>query len=74
MARDKKQSKGPKDRNSNFQMKNGNSISKKKDKKQNGARQAEAKPSAQSEKKGLISGISSSIAGATSSISKMLKH
>lgn len=74
MARDKKQSKGPKDRNSNFQMKNGNSISKKKDKKQNGARPAETKPSAQSEKKGLISGISSSIAGATSSISKMLKH
>lgn len=74
MARDKKQSKGPKDRNSNFQMKNGNSISKKKDKKQSETRHAEAKPSAQSEKKGLISGISSSIAGATSSISKMLKH
>ena len=73
MAKDKKQSKGPKDRNSNFQMKNGNPISKKKEKKQNG-KSAEAKPSAQSEKNGLISGISSSIAGATSSISKMLKH
>ena len=74
MTKDKKQSKGPKDRNSNFQMKNGNPISKKKEKKQNGAKSAEAKPSAQSEKSSLISGISSSIAGATSSISKMLKH
>ena len=74
MAKDKKQSKGPKDRNSNFQMKNGNPISKKKEKKQNGVKSAEAKPSAQSEKNSLISGISSSIAGATSSISKMLKH
>ena len=74
MTKDKKQSKGPKDRNSNFQMKNGNPISKKKEKKQNGAKSAEAKPSARSEKNGLISGISSSIAGATSSISKMLKH
>jgi hypothetical protein len=55
-------------------MKNGNPISKKKEKKQNGAKSAEAKPSAQSGKNSLISGISSSIAGATSSISKMLKH
>jgi hypothetical protein len=55
-------------------MKNGNPISKKKEKKQNGAKPAEAKPSAQFEKNSLISGISSSIAGATSSISKMLKH
>ena len=74
MAKDKKQSKGPKDRNSNFQMKNGNSVSKKKEKRQSSARPAEGKPSAQSEKKSLISGISSSIAGATNSISKMLKH
>ncbi|HOU70981.1 MAG TPA: hypothetical protein PKY20_01720 [Methanothrix sp.] len=74
MAKEKKQSKGPKDRNSNFQMKNGNPVSKKKEKKQSSARPAESKPSAQSEKKSLISGISSSIAGATSSISKMLKH
>lgn len=74
MAKDKKQSKGPKDRNSNFQMKNGNSVSKKKEKRQNSSRPAEGKSSAQSEKKGIISGISSSIAGATNSISKMLKH
>lgn len=74
MTKDKKQSKGPKDRNSNFQMKNGNPISKKKEKKQNGARPTETKPSAPSEKSSLFSGISSSIAGATSSISKMLKH
>ena len=33
MAKDKKKSKGPKDRNSNYQMKNGNSVSKKHDKK-----------------------------------------
>ena len=74
MAKDKKQSKGPKDRNSNFQMKNGNSVSKKKEKKQSSTRTTEGKVSASSEKKSLISGISSSIAGATSSISKMLKH
>jgi hypothetical protein len=74
MAREKKQSKGPKDRNSNFQMKNGNPISKKKEKKQNGAKPVEAKSSSQAEKKSLISGLSSSISGATSSISKMLKH
>ena len=74
MAKDKKQSKGPKDRNSNFQMKNGNSVSKKKEKKQSNTRTTEGKASASSEKKSLISGISSSIAGATNSISKMLKH
>ncbi|MDD1736224.1 MAG: hypothetical protein LUQ21_02035 [Methanothrix sp.] len=55
-------------------MKNGNSVSKKKEKRQSSTRSAEGKPSAQSEKKSLISGISSSIAGATSSISKILKH
>ena len=54
MAKDKKQSKGPKDRNSNFQMKNGNSVSKKKEKRQNSSRTAEGKSSAQSEKKGII--------------------
>lgn len=74
MAKDKKQSKGPKDRNSNFQMKNGNSVSKKKEKKQSNTRTTEGKASASSEKKSLISGISSSIAGATNSISRMLKH
>jgi hypothetical protein len=74
MAREKKQSKGPKDRNSNFQMKNGNSISKKKEKKQNSSKPAGVSSSASAEKKSIISGLSNSIAGATSSISKMLKH
>jgi hypothetical protein len=75
MAREKKQSKGPKDRNSNYQMKNGNSVSKKKEKKPDVAKSSEARASAQAaEKKSLISGLSSSISGATSSISKMLKH
>lgn len=73
MAREKKQSKGPKDRNSNYQMKNGNSVSKKKEKKPNVTKSSEARASSQ-EKKSLISGLSSSISGATSSISKMLKH
>jgi hypothetical protein len=77
MARDKKKSKGPQDRNSNYQMKNGNSVSKKKDKKSNASKPAETKSAAQTmpgEKKSLISGISSSISNATNSISKMLKH
>jgi hypothetical protein len=75
MAREKKQSKGPKDRNSNYQMKNGNSVSKKKEKKPDVTKSSEARASAQAaEKKSLISGLSSSISCATSSISKMLKH
>ena len=32
MANEKKKSKGPQDRNSNYQLKNGNSLTKKKDK------------------------------------------
>lgn len=75
MAREKKQSKGPKDRNSNYQMKNGNSVSKKKEKNPNVSKSSEAKPSSQgAEKKSLISGLSSSISSATNNISKMLKH
>jgi len=77
MARDKKKSKGPQDRNSNYQMKNGNSLSKKKDKKPNAAKPTETKSAAQAkpaEQKSFISGISSSISNATSSITKMLKH
>ena len=66
MTRDKKKSKGPQDRNSNYQMKNGNSVSKKKEKKSNASKPAE--------QKSFISGISSSISNATNSISKMLKH
>ena len=77
MARDKKTSKGPQDRNSNYQMKNGNSVSKKKDKKSNAAKSTETKSAAQAkpaEQKSLISGISSTISNATNSLSKMLKH
>ncbi len=77
MTRDKKKSKGPQDRNSNYQMKNGNSVSKKKDKKSNASNLTEAKSVAQAtpvEQKSFIAGISSSISNATNSISKMLKH
>lgn len=73
MAKDKKKkSKGPQDRNSNYQFKNGNAVSRKKEKNSEACKsvgtksseKAQAKPSGQ---KGLMSGISSSIA-------KMLKH
>ena len=77
MTRDKKKSKGPQDRNSNYQMKNGNSVSKKKDKKSNASKSIETKSAAQTkpaEQKSFMSGISCSISNATSSISKMLKH
>lgn len=77
MARDKKKGKGPQDRNSNYQMKNGNPVSKKKDKKSSGSKPTETKSAAQTkpaEPKSLISGISSSISNATNSISKMFKH
>ncbi len=78
MAKDKKTSKGPKDRNSNYQMKNGNSVSKKKEKKPNSAKPVETKSAASQarpvEQKSFISGISSSISNATSSITKMFKH
>ena len=78
MAKDKtKKSKGPQDRNSNYQMKNGNSVSRKKDKKSDTSKSTETKSAAQTkpaEPKSFISGISSSISNATNSISKMLKH
>jgi hypothetical protein len=87
MAKDKKKSKGPKDRNSNYQMKNGNSVSRKKEKKPVAERKpveqmpqetksaaSKAKSAKPAEKNGLFSGISSSISNATSSLSKMFKH
>ena len=77
MANDKKKSKGPQDRNSNYQMKNGNSLSKKKDKKTKAGKPTEMKSvsaAKSGEQKSLISGISSSISSATSSITKMFKH
>jgi hypothetical protein len=77
MAKDNKKSKGPQDRNSNYQMKNGNPVSKKKDKKSSGSKPTETKSAAQkkpAEQKSIISGISSSISSATNSLSKMFKH
>jgi len=73
MAKDKKKSKGPQDRNSNYQMKNGNPISKNRDKKASSASAAQAS-SKSSGQKGLLSGISKSISSATGSLTKKLKH
>ena len=79
MAKDKKRSKGPKDRNSNYQMKNGNSVSKKSDRKTEAGKIVETQsapaPGAESGgQKSLMSGISSSLSSATDSISKMIKR
>jgi hypothetical protein len=77
MAKDKKKSKGPKDRNSNYQMKNGNSVSKKKETRPSAAKPQETKISSETKSAGtksFMSGLSSSISSATSSLSKMLKH
>jgi len=81
MARDKKKSKGPQHRNSNYQMKNGNAVSKKHEKKQDKKSDAGqsvdtksgtiAKPE---EQKSLILGISGSITSATNSITRMFKN
>jgi len=73
MAKDKKKSKGPQDRNSNYQMKNGNPISKKRDKKPSSASAAQASSKSNGHK-GLLSGISKSISSATGSLTKKLKH
>ena len=78
MAKNNRKSKGPQDRNSNFQMKNGNSVSRKKEKKPNVSKPLETKSAAQTKpatgQKSFLSGISSSISNATNSISKMLKR
>ena len=76
MTNEKKKSKGPQDRNSNYQMKNGNSLSKKNKKSKTGKLGEKKSVSAakSGEQKGLISGISSSISSATNSITRMLKH
>ncbi len=80
MANDKKKSKGPQHRNSNYQMKNGNAVSKKHEKKQvkksdaDSPVNAKSAPKAKSEgQKSLISNISGSISSATNSITRMLK-
>jgi len=76
MTNEKKTSKGPQDRNSNYQMKNGNSLSKKNKTSRAGKRGATKSVSAakSGEHKSLISGISRSISSATNSITRMLKH
>jgi hypothetical protein len=78
MAKNNKKSKGPQDRNSNFQMKNGNPVSKKKEKKPSASKPVETKSAAQTKpatgQKSFLSGISSSITSATNSISKMFKR
>ena len=77
MAKDKKKSKGPQDRNSNYQMKNGNSVSKKHDKKSDAGKGVETQSATGAKSglpKSLISGISSSICNATDSLSKMIKR
>jgi len=71
MAKEKKKSKGPKDRNSNYQMENGNAVSRKKEKRPAAAASAHSRAE---QPRGLLSGISCSISSATSSIGKMLKH
>ncbi len=76
MTNGKKKSKGPQDRNSNYQMKNGNTLTK--NKKANASKPAETKSvsaaAKSGEQKSFISGISSSISSATNSITRMLKH
>jgi len=78
MAKNNKKNKGPQDRNSNFQMKNGNSVSRKKEKKPNASNAGETKSAAQTKPAAgptsFLSGISGSISNATNSISKMLKR
>jgi len=77
MAKDKKKkSKGPQDRNSNYQLKNGNAVSRKKEKnsesfKSVGTKASGKAPAKSSGQKGFMSGITNSI---TNSITKMLKH
>ena len=76
MTNEKKKSKGPQDRNSNYQMKNGNPLSKKNKKSKAGKISEKKSVSAakSGEQKSLFSGISSSISSATNSITKMLKN
>lgn len=72
MVKDKKNKKGPQDRNSNYQMKNGNSITRKKDKPISAS--AAQKSSNSGGQKGLLSGITKSISCVTCSLTKKLKH
>ncbi len=80
MAKDKKKSKGPQHRNSNYQMKNGNSVSRKherhQDKKPEADRPVETKLSSEAKTEGqsFISNISESISNATNSITRMFKN
>ncbi len=81
MAKDKKKSKGPQHRNSNYQMKNGNAVSKKHETKQGNKSNTGQPVKTKSEiiaepesQKSIISGISSGISSATNSITRMFKN
>ncbi len=76
MAKQKKKSKGPQHRNSNFQLKNGESVTSSKNaRRQDANKSGKAKPMAETNgEKSLLTGISGSITSAASSITKMLKH
>jgi len=76
MVKQKKKSKGPQHRNSNFQLKNGNGItSSEKDDRHEANRPGKARSASEAEgPKSLLTGISGSISSAASSITKMFKH
>ncbi len=75
MAKQKKKSKGPQHRNSNFQMENGNSVSSSKNEKRQAGKSGKARPGSEAKgDKSFLTGISGSISSAASSITKMFKH
>lgn len=76
MTKQKKKSKGPQHRNSNFQLKNGESVtSSKNEKRQDASKPGKARPASEAKgDKSFLTGISGSISSAASSITKMLKH
>jgi hypothetical protein len=76
MVKQKKKSKGPQHRNSNFQLKNGNGVtSSRKDDRHETSRSEKARPASEAGgAKSLLTGISGSISSAANSITKMFKH
>lgn len=76
MAKQKKKSKGPQHRNSNFQLKNGNGVTSSRiDDRKAANRSGRASPTSEAgETKSLLTGISGSISSAANSITKMFKH
>ncbi|OPY53583.1 MAG: hypothetical protein A4E48_00717 [Methanosaeta sp. PtaU1.Bin060] len=73
MAKQKKKSKGPQHRNSNFQFKNGNDITSSRIDDRHAANKSTPASEAGGAKS-LLTGISGSISSAANSITKMLKH